>query len=58
VAQVSGVVRLLTTRAGEMRAAAGIAEGASRVTLRMPGRPDHSFTIAANERVSLTATIA
>jgi len=58
LAQVSGVVRLLTTRTGEMRAAAGIAEGASRVTLRTPGRPARSFTIAANERASLTATIA
>lgn len=53
VAQVTGVLRLLTTRDGAMREAVGIAVGASQVTLRMPGKPDRSFTIAANERIDL-----
>ena len=48
VAQVSGVVRLLTTRSG-------IAEGESFVTLRLPGHPPRKLSIAANARVDLRA---
>jgi hypothetical protein len=55
VAQVSGVVRLLTTRSGEIHAAVGIAEGESFVTLRLPGHPPRKLSIAANARVDLRA---
>jgi len=57
-AQVTGVVRLLSTRDGVIREAIGIAEGASQVTLRIPGMPERSFTIAANGRLSLAAANA
>lgn len=58
VAKVEGVVRLLTTHAGELRAAVGIAEGESLVTLRLPGRPTRTLRIAANTCVELHATKA
>ncbi len=55
VAQVGGVVRLRTTRDGEMREAVGIAEEPSRVVLRAGGKAERAFMIAANERVPLGA---
>jgi hypothetical protein len=51
VAQVAGVVRVMTTRAGELRAAAGIAEGTAEVTLRPASGKRVNFRIAANARL-------
>ncbi len=55
IAQVSGAVRLLTTRSGEMRTAVGISEEQSHVTLRLPGRPARALRVAPNTRVELRA---
>ncbi len=55
IAQVSGAVRLLTTRSGEMRAAVGISEEQSHVTVRLPGRPARALRVAPNTRVELRA---
>lgn len=51
VVQVTGTVRLLTTRSGALREAVGTQD--SSVTLLVPGRPRQSFTIRANARRSL-----
>lgn len=51
IARVSGVVRVITTRAGELRAATGIAEGTADVTLRPASGEPLKFRIAANKRL-------
>lgn len=54
IARVTGVVRLLGTRTGELQQAVGIANRVSAVTLRPPGRAPRIFSIGADERISLT----
>jgi hypothetical protein len=54
VARVTGVVRVTTTPAGELRQATGIADGNVSVRIQAAGRPDRSFTIAGNETVDLS----
>ena len=55
VAGVSGVVRLLTTKDGELQTAVGIAESEQRVTIEEPGRGKGRLRVAPNERVALRA---
>jgi hypothetical protein len=55
VAQVKGVVRITTTPAGDLRAATGIAQASAAVRIRVPGKPERSFRIGANERVDLNS---
>jgi len=52
VASVIGVVRVLTTRTGELREAVGIADGLSPVTLR-EGGVERRIQVEANARVKL-----
>ncbi|HSY01644.1 MAG TPA: hypothetical protein VK819_05795 [Acidobacteriaceae bacterium] len=52
VASVIGVVRVLTTRTGELREAVGIADGLSPVTLR-EGGAERRIQVEANARVKL-----
>jgi hypothetical protein len=58
IAEVSGVVRLLTTPSGELQAAVGIAEKESAVTLQFPGRHRRTLRIAPNQRLDLRAAKA
>ena len=53
IAQVSGTVRLISSPAGELQVAVGIAEGERRVKLRVPGRPARTLGIRANQRIDL-----
>jgi hypothetical protein len=48
IARVSGAVRLITTRDGELRTAAGIAPEKSSVTIQRDGRHEHKFAIEPN----------
>ena len=57
LARVSGMVRLLTTRAGELNAAVGIADSEQQVTVDVTGRLTRAFPIAANQRVELSASV-
>ena len=52
VASVSGVVRVLTTKTGDLRAAVGIADGLAPVTLRQGGA-ERKLQVEANARVKL-----
>jgi hypothetical protein len=54
IAQVTGVVRITTTPQGDLRAATGVALENTAVRIRIQGKPDRSFRIAANETVDLT----
>jgi hypothetical protein len=56
IAQVSGLVRLLTTAGGDLQSAIGIAGTEQHVTLRVPGRPARTLRIAPNQRIELRAT--
>jgi hypothetical protein len=53
IALVAGAVRLLTSRAGHLEAAVGIAQEAIRISIRVPGRPVRALRIAPNQRVAL-----
>jgi len=55
LARVSGVVRLLTTKTGELNAAIGIADSEQQVTVDVTGRLKRGFPIAPNQRVLLRA---
>jgi hypothetical protein len=55
LARVSGVVRLLTTKTGELNAAIGIADSEQQVTVDVTGRLKRGFRIAPNQRVELGA---
>jgi hypothetical protein len=55
IAQVSGLVRLLTTAGGDLQSAIGIAGTEQHVTLRVPGRPARTLRIAPNQRIELRA---
>jgi len=55
LAEVAGVVRLVTTPAGEMREAVGIGDIEGVVTLRQPGRPEKKLRIRPNTRIPLQA---
>ncbi|MGA8530818.1 MAG: hypothetical protein WB622_13970, partial [Acidobacteriaceae bacterium] len=53
IADVEGVVRLVTTRAGEVREAVGVGDVEGAVTVRVPGRAARKLRIRPNERVQL-----
>lgn len=53
IAQVSGIVRLTTTRDGAFHQAIGIEPGTAEVTIRARGR-EKRIKIAANETISLS----
>lgn len=53
VASVLGVVRVLTTKTGELREVVGIADGLSPVTLRVGGA-ERRLQVEANTRVKLS----
>jgi hypothetical protein len=55
LARVSGVVRLLTSRTGELDTAIGIADNQQQVTVDVTGRLKRAFQIAPNQRVVLRA---
>jgi hypothetical protein len=55
IAQVNGIVRLLTTHTGHLKTAIGIADKEQHVTIRVPGRPTRSLRIAPNQRIELRA---
>jgi len=58
IADVSGIVRLLTTTSGELHAAVGTAENESVVTMQLPGRRRRTLRIAPNQRLDLRAASA
>ncbi len=58
IADVSGIVRLLTTTSGELHAAVGTAENESVVTMQLPGRRRRTLRIAPNQRHDLRAASA
>jgi hypothetical protein len=53
LAKVSGTVRVITTRSGELQAAIGIADHSSLVSLQLRGRKERQFSIAPNAKVLL-----
>jgi hypothetical protein len=53
LATVSGVVRIATTRSGELREAVGIADGMSAVTIRATPGTARTLNVKANDRVQL-----
>lgn len=53
IARVEGVVRLMGTKAGELREAVGIAGRSSAVTITSPGLGLRVFAVEANARVPL-----
>lgn len=55
LARVSGVVRLLTSRTGELDTAIGVADSEQQVTVDVTGRLTRGFKIAPNQRVVLRA---
>jgi hypothetical protein len=55
IAQVSGIVRLLTTHTGDLRTAIGVTDAEQHVILRIPGRPTRALRIAPNQRIELRA---
>ena len=55
IASVSGVVRLLTSRTGEMLSAVGIGETEQSVTIELPGKKKRALRIRPNERIELRA---
>lgn len=55
LARVSGTVRLLTSRTGELDSAIGIADSEQQVTVDMTGRLKRGFPIAPNQRIVLRA---
>ena len=55
LARVSGVVRLLTTKTGDLNAAIGIADSEQPVTVDVTGRLKRGFRIAPDQRVELGA---
>jgi hypothetical protein len=55
IAQVSGIVRLLTTHTGDLQTAIGIADKEQHVTLHVPDRPTRTLRIAPNQRIELRA---
>jgi hypothetical protein len=55
IAQVSGIVRLITMPGGDLKTAVGIADREQHVTLRVPGRPTRTLRIVPNQRIDLRA---
>lgn len=53
IATVSGVIRVTTTRTGELREAVGIAENAAPVKIRSASGAEIQFHLAPNERIPL-----
>jgi hypothetical protein len=53
IAEVDGIVRLVTTRAGEMREAVGIGNVESTAVVRMTGRAERKMRMRPNGRVRL-----
>ena len=52
--RTSSIVRLITTRSGELRGAVGITAKNSSVVLHQPGAPDRKFSIEPNSSLEFT----